>query len=97
MDTFDHIQGELHAALDDEPLYLKEDLLKLKVAELRDILSSHELLTYGTKKILIERLLNFVPDTEVLEVESTVIITEETEKELDDEPKRSKPVKGIKV
>lgn len=99
MDTFDLIQKALDTTLEEGFLYSESSLSELKTSELKNILKVLSLPIYGTKAILIERLLD--NQEEVFEVESTITIERKEEEELNDksteQPGFVKPVTGIKV
>ena len=100
MDTFEKIQSELEASLEDELLYSEASLSELKVVELREILQDRNLPVYGTKEVLIKRLLDSEVTEEPLAVESTINIKKEVEDDeqfQQEEPKKVEPAKGFKV
>ncbi len=98
MKTFSNIEAELDAYLEDDFLYSEASLAEFKVFELKDILSSNNLPIYGTKKVLIKRLVKFYNDERPLAVESTINIKKEVkDDEQFQEEEEVKPATGFKV
>lgn len=80
MDTYDEIQKEMSAFLDEETqednLFFSEaGLSKKKKAELVALCKEHSLNSIGKKAELVERLVSFSEDTVVIEAGSTVTFT----------------------
>lgn len=100
MDTFDLIQKALDLSLEDGLMYSEASLSGLKTSELKELLKTLDLPIYGTKSVLVSRLLDN-QEEEILEVESIITIEKETEEVTNDEPQERpgyvKPVTGVKV